>query len=80
MIIEPLFNQILIKPVQNEAIIGASKFCEYGEVVGIGKDVKEVAVGDKIGFIKWGVNELVIGEEKFIFIQEESRWILGKIK
>ncbi len=68
---------------------------EYGEVVGVGADVgrhwhpifrflgikrgNAIKVGDKIGFSVFGIEKLVIDEDKYYFIQESPEFLLGTI-
>lgn len=78
MKIKPFGNNILVKPHEQDTILKAEGgLCEYGEVVDVGNDVKEIKVGDIIGFTVWGVNRLTIENEKHYFIPEDSRFILG---
>jgi co-chaperonin GroES (HSP10) len=83
MKIKPFGAQILIKPHKKEQILLADidkpVLCEYGEVVDIGDEVKYVKVGDIIAHTIWGVNSLEYGDEKFYFILEDERFILGVI-
>lgn len=67
--------------------------CEYGKVIAIGDSVGEhwfwlfkilgikknncVKVGDNLGFLIWGVQKLIVGEQTFYFIPENSDFILG---
>lgn len=76
---KPLFNNILIKPTEVNTILKSSEgtLCEYGEVLAIGKDVKEVKVGDVIGFTIWGVKRLEKDGVKYYVIPEDGRFILG---
>lgn len=81
MIIKPLFNQILVKPVEkNQVLVSDRKsLYEYGIVVDIGGDVKNVIVGDKIGYVVWGIKDLEIDGEKHYFVPEDSRFLLCKL-
>lgn len=81
MNIKPFGNNILIKPVEEKTLIIAEKrtLCEYGEVLAVGDEVKHIKVGDKVGFVVWGLNQLVIGGETHYFVSENSDFILGTI-
>ena len=81
MKIKPFGNNILVKPHEQDTILKATEggLCEYGEVLEIGSDVKEIKVGDVLGFTVWGVNRLNIENEKFYFIPEDSRFVLGVV-
>lgn len=68
---------------------------EYGEVVAVGGDVgshwfwlfkilgikrkNSIKIGDKIGFSVFGVEKLVIEEEKLYFVRESDEFLLGLI-
>jgi len=80
MIIKPFGNQILIEPIQKKQIIGVPALCEYGTVVAIGDDVQKIKVGEVVGFIKWGINELDVDGKKYLFVQETPANILGTLE
>jgi co-chaperonin GroES (HSP10) len=80
MKIKPFGNQILIEPINKKQIIGVPTLCEYGTVVAIGDDVQVIKVGEVVGFIKWGINELDIDGKKYLFVQENAANILGTIE
>lgn len=77
--IKPFGNQILIKPSENKGVLGDKSLCKYGEVIDVGDEVKNVKVGQTIGFIEWGMNKLIMGNDEYYFIQEENRFILGYV-
>lgn len=79
--IKPFGNNMLIAPREASTILKGYEgtLCEYGEVIAIGDDVQIIKVGDIIGFTKWGIKELIINEEKYKFIPEDARFILGTV-
>ncbi len=81
MDIKPFGNQILIEPIKKEQILVSDNntLCEYGKVVAIGDEVEKIKVGDIIGHTVWGVNSLDINNERYYFIPEDARFILGTI-
>jgi len=81
MEIEPFGNQILIQPMQKKSVIVSEKklFCDYGEVIAVGDEVKKIKVGDIIGYTVWGLNHLEIDGIKHYFVPEDQRFILGKL-
>ncbi len=81
MKITPFGDQILIKPVEKQQILVSDDgtLNEYGEVVAIGSDVKTIKVGDKVGFSVFGVEKLVIDEQKYYFIRENAEFLLCTI-
>jgi len=81
MNIKPFGNRILIKPVEKKQILVSDDgtLNEYGEVIAVGDDVKVIKVGNKVGFSVFGVEKLIIEEEKFYFLQESPEFLLGTI-
>jgi co-chaperonin GroES (HSP10) len=79
--ITPFGKNILVKPIEKKQILVTDEgnLCEYGEVIAVGDKVEEVKVGDVIGYTIWGVNRLVIDDEKYYFIPETDDFLLGKI-
>lgn len=79
--IEPFGRRILVRPVEKQQVLLADDgmLNEYGEVIAVGDEVKKIKVGDNIGFSVFGVEKLVIGEEKFYFIKEDDDFLLGTI-
>lgn len=81
MTIKPFGDRILVKPIVRQQVLVSDdgNLNEYGEVIAIGDEVKTIKVGDKIGFSVFGIEKLVIEEEKFYFIQESPEFLLGTI-
>lgn len=77
-------NRILIDPtpiekVTKSGIILTPKVEEKpgcGTVVSIGKEVKEVKIGDTVHFNKHVGVELVLNEKKYLTIREEEAYIV----
>ncbi len=78
---EPLFNQILVRPIVEETTVLTDKrtLCEYGEVLAIGEDCKRVKVGDMVAFTIWGLNSVHIDDEQHYLVQENPDFLLGKV-
>jgi len=54
---------------------------EYAEVVAIGEEVKmKIAKGDKIFFKSWACDIVSHGEDKYYFINEDTKGILAIVK
>lgn len=72
-------NNILVKPVEKNKIIGdTSKYYLYGDVLSVGDQVKNIKVGDTIGYVMWGICEIVMADGiKHFFIQDNPDFILG---
>lgn len=72
-------NNICVKPFSRNKIIGdTAKYYLYGEVMDVGIEVKEIKVGDIVGYVLWGLKEVEFSDgTKQYFIQEHSDFILG---
>ncbi len=79
MTFKPFGKNILIQPESKGKIIGdTAKFLLYGKVLAIGDEVHKVKVGDTIGYVLWGIKELVEKDDtKHYFLEENSDFILG---
>jgi len=75
-------TNIKIAPKAKIKYVGdSSKYYLYGDVVDVGSEVKEIEVGDQIGFTLWGLKEIL--EEngtKHYFVKDDPAFILGVIK
>lgn len=82
MIIKPFGNRILVKPVEKQQVLVGDDgiLNEYGEVIAIGDLVQKIQIGQKVGFSVFGVEKLVIDEQKFYFIQENDEFLLAIIE
>lgn len=82
MKIQPFQDRILVKPIQKAQILVSDDgtLSEYGTVEAIGPDVKTIKIGDTVGFSVFGVEKLVIDEEKYYFLQEDSDFLLCTIE
>jgi co-chaperonin GroES (HSP10) len=80
--IKPFGNNILVRPLERKQTLVADEavLCSYGDVLAIGKEVKEIKVGDIIGFTVFGLNSLEIDNEKHFFIPETAEFLLGTIE
>lgn len=82
MNIRPFGNRILVKPVEKAQVLVGDDgtLNEYGEVIAIGPTVSHIKVGDKIGFSVFGVEKLIIEDEKYYFLQEDVEFLLATIE
>ncbi len=82
MTIKPFSNRILVRPFEKVQVLAGDDgtLNEYGEVIAVGPDVITVKVGDKIGFSVFGIEKLVIEDEKYYFVQESPEFLLATIE
>lgn len=77
--IQPFGTNILVQPTEKSTVIAIKNTskCDYGKVIAIGKDVKEIKVGDIIGFVNHGLLALEVDKTKLFFVPECSDFILA---
>lgn len=82
MIIKPFGDQILVKPVAKPQVLVPDDvpLDEYGDVIAIGDHVKSIKVGDKVGFSVFGIEKLIIEDQKYYFIRESAEFLLCTIQ
>ncbi len=86
MKLQPLADRLVAKSLEAEdrspgGIIlpdTAKEKPQMGEVVAVGKDVKEVKVGDKIMYTKYGPTEVKVSGEELLLLKEED--VLAVVK
>ena len=81
MIIKPLGKRVLIKQVEQEEVTKsgivlpgtASKEKPItGEVLAVGKEVKDVKAGDKVIFEKYSGTEVKDGDDSFLILDIDN--------
>ncbi len=82
--IKPLKNNIWIEPISaNSNLVSNNidrKILQIGKVLGVGEDVKSVAVGDIVAF-PFGVwDEVNLKNNKYYFLRDESEYLLAKVE
>lgn len=79
--IKPFGDQILVKPIEKAQVLVSDNgtLSEYGEVVAVGPAVGMIKPGDKVGFSVFGVEKLIIEEQKYYFIRENPEFLLCTI-
>ncbi len=86
MKLQPLADRIVAKSLEAEAKTSAGLYIpdtakekpQMGEVQAVGKDVKEVKVGDQILYTKYGPNEVKIDGQELLLLKEED--VLAVVK
>lgn len=79
MTIRPYGDYLLVKPHERKQVLRVDDgaLSEYGEVVALGEGCNEsIKIGDTIGFSVFGVEKLVIDEEKYYFIRQNAEFLL----
>lgn len=79
MIIKPLFNNILIKPLEAETTTAggiilpdsAVEKPQTGEVMAIG-DTDKLKVGNKVLYKKWGGSIVKVEREEWMLIEDKD--------
>lgn len=72
-------TNIQVKPIDKGKIIGnTAKYYLYGEVVGVGSEVKDIKVGDMVGYTIFGVEEILEADgTKTFYLQDNPDFILA---
>lgn len=78
--IKPIADRIVLRRVEKEAATAsgivlpdaAKERPEQGEVIEVGKDVKEVKKGDQVVFSKYGPTEVKIEGVEYLIVKEED--------
>jgi chaperonin GroES len=86
MALQPLADRIVAKPVEAEAKTAsgfllpdqAKEKTQVAEVIAVGKEVKEVKVGDQIVHSEYGPNRFKQGSEELLIVKEED--VLAVVK
>ncbi len=86
MNIQPLADRLVIEQVQAEEVSAsgiilpdsAKEKPSEGKVLAVGKDVKEVRVGDVVLYAKYGPTEVKVDGKEVVLAKEED--ILGIVK
>jgi chaperonin GroES len=80
MKLQPLADRIVARSLEAEAKSAAGLYLpesakekpQVGEVLAVGKDVKEVKVGDQILYSKYGPNEVKVDGQELLLLKEED--------
>lgn len=82
MTIRPYGKFILVKPHEKKQVLVSDdgNLCEYGEVIAVGHQtpLTQIKVGDVIGYSVFGIEKLVVDDEKFYLVSPE--FVLGFIE
>lgn len=78
MKIIPLNKNILIEVEMESRVLATQPIeTDFGIVLEVGDECTKIKKGDKIAFLKFGVKRIETDTTKYIFIAEDSPWLLG---
>jgi chaperonin GroES len=80
MKLQPLADRIVARSLEAEAKSAAGILLPdsakekpmMGEVLAVGKEVKEVKVGDKVLYAKYGPTEVKVDNQELLLLKEED--------
>jgi chaperonin GroES len=86
MALQPLSDRIVAKPIEAETKTAsgillpdqAKEKTQIAKVLAVGKDVKEVKVGDNIVHTEYGPNRFKQGADELLIVKEED--VLAVVK
>ena len=86
MKLQPLADRIVAKSLEAETQSPSGLYIpdsakekpQMGEVLAVGKEVKEVKLGDRILYTKYGPNEVKIDGQELLLLKEED--VLAVVK
>lgn len=78
--LKPLADRVILKRIEKEAATAsgivlpdtAKERPEQGEVIEVGKEVKEIKKGDKVVFSKYGPTEVKVEGSEYLIVKEED--------
>lgn len=87
MKLQPLADRIVAKPVEAEAkspagILlpdNAKDKTQMGEVLAVGKEVKEVKVGDRIIHSEYGPSRIKVDGDELLLVKEEDVYAVVQV-
>ena len=78
----PFGNNIRVEPRKKDYIAGniEGTFLDIGEVIAVGKDVKEIKVGDQVSYWLFGIKSVDHDGVMHHIIPEDSRFVLEVLR
>lgn len=82
MILKPYKNNILLALKEKKQIAVGEKplLADYGQVIAVGEEVKDIKVGDIIVVRKWGLIDVDIDGSVYIFVPDTDKFIISKLE
>ena len=86
MKLQPLADRIVAKSLEAETTSPSGLYIpdsakekpQMGEVLAVGKEVKEVKIGDRILYTKYGPTEVKVNGDELLLLKEED--VLAVVK
>jgi co-chaperonin GroES (HSP10) len=76
--LKPLNKNILIEPeLENRVLATQPIETDFGTVIEVGDECTKIKKGDRLAFLKFGVKRIETDSKKYVFIAEDSPWLLG---
>lgn len=76
-------TNVTVRPAKKDVVLSSStnapKYWLYGEVISVGSEVKDIHIGDLVGYDKFGIKDVDKDGEKTFFIADDPAFILGII-
>ena len=84
MKVTPVGNKIYleirnVKKIGDLDVSGKKSIREYGEVISVGSDVKQVKAGDRLLVKAWAIDTITHEGEDYFFVSENSDGICAVI-
>ena len=81
MEIIPFGKNIYVSPVlKDQVLVSDTEIrCNYGKVISVGDEVKNVVIGDIIGYEPFGVKHLEVNGVDNFLIPEDSDFLICKL-
>ncbi|HVE80537.1 MAG TPA: co-chaperone GroES [Candidatus Dormibacteraeota bacterium] len=86
MKLQPLADRLVVKSLEAEAKSASGFYIpesakekpQIGEVVAVGKDVKEIKIGDKIVYSQYKPDAVKVGSDELLIMKEEDVLALAR--
>lgn len=72
--------QIKLKEKKQIAVGDKAFLADYGEVIAIGDEVKTIKVGDVIVVRKWGIIDVDVDGNVYLFVPETDKFIISYVR
>lgn len=79
---QPFGRRFAVQPFEKKQVLISDDgtLSEYGTVIAIGSKCEEIKVGDIVGFSVFGVEKLIIDDDKYYFLKEDDEFVLTTLE